>query len=92
MLGICHLTVVPRVAGGARRPESEAPPCLALGRRQGRTRRSGYGRFRLNRALTNLGHQILGRMEVGSLDFIKSGSLDRDPMAILTYRFNRGLI
>jgi hypothetical protein len=92
MLGIGHLRVVPHVAGGARRREREALSCLALGGRQGRSRGSGYGWFRLKHALMNLGYQILGRMAVGSPDFIKSRSSDRDLMAVLVYRFNHGLI
>jgi hypothetical protein len=47
----------------------------------------GMGGLRLNRALMNLCRQILDQMAVGSSDFIKYGSSDRDPSAGVAYRF-----
>jgi hypothetical protein len=47
----------------------------------------GMGGLRLNRALMNLCRQILDRMAMGSSDFIKYGSSDRDPSAGVAYRF-----
>jgi hypothetical protein len=52
----------------------------------------GMGGLRLNRALMNRCRQIIDRMAVGSLDFIESGSSDRDPSAGVAYRLGLALI
>jgi hypothetical protein len=50
------------------------------------------GSLRLNRALMNMSRQIIDQMAVGSLDFIESGSSDRDPSAGVAYRLGLALI